>query len=193
MLFRSPGDPPYLLVVSGAEVARRLGELTNVSLVLGAAAEANRMRKQVQRDLDGARARRDALAAEVQQYAGLPERRKAASAAEAALATAQEAQAAAQRLRALAGRLEAAEAALAAASAEAARREPPSLAALDAALARASRLRELVIALQAAERDVTACRAAAAQAEREERGARERLHAAMAALGRCPLCGQSVS
>lgn len=191
--FARQGDAPYLLDVSGAEVARRLGELTNVSLVLGAAAEAGRLRKQAERDLDAARARRAALLAEVQQYAGLGERRKAVTAAEGALALAQEAHAAALRLRALVHRLEAAEAALAGSRAEAASREPPSLAQLDAAVARAARLRELVGGLQAAERDRAGHAAAAEEAERDGRQAEEAVHAAMAAIGHCPWCGQAVS
>jgi len=52
-------DPPYLLTESGRDVAAVLGRLTNVSMVLAAAAEAGRRRKQLARDLKGAEQRRD--------------------------------------------------------------------------------------------------------------------------------------
>jgi hypothetical protein len=167
---------PYLLSLPGTEIARRLGELTNVSLVLGAAADAGRLRKQAQRELDAARARRDALMEEAQEFAGIKERRTACTAAEAALAAAQVTAASIERLDVLQGRLHAAENAALVARAQAALQAPPSLECLEELAAAASRLRELADALEA-----------------EEFEAAELADQALADAGQCPLCGQAVT
>jgi len=83
--FARQHDPLYLLSAPGTAIARKLGDLTNVSLVFGAAAEAGRLRKQYDRDLKAARERRDALQEEAREFAGLRERRTAIAASEAAL------------------------------------------------------------------------------------------------------------
>jgi exonuclease SbcC len=186
-------DQPYLLALPPAEVARKLGELTNVSLVLGAAAEGNRLRKGYQRDLDAARARRDALMEEAQEFAGLRERRRACTAAEEALARAQAAAARAERLRALAGRLELYEARTGQARAEAARQAPPSLERLEALVRNRARLRELTDRLGGEESDARQLRKSAASARAAEKAAEQAIHAALAQAGRCPVCKQAVA
>jgi DNA repair exonuclease SbcCD ATPase subunit len=186
-------DPPYLLSAPGTEIARRLGDLTNVSLVFGAAAEANRRRKQLDRDLDGARTRRDALLAEAQQFVGLGARRKAAAAAEEALGRVQAMAAQAERLEALADRLELLETRAGHNRAEAARQAPPSLARLDALAARIARLRELGTQLQGAERDQAEQAARADGAVQDGNAAEAAVHAALAAAGQCFTCGQKVA
>jgi DNA repair exonuclease SbcCD ATPase subunit len=184
---------PYLLSLPGTEIARRLGDLTNVSLVLGAAAEAGRLRKRADRELEDARARRDALMAEAQEFAGIRERRAACTAAEEALAAVQATAALAERLRALTARLEAAEAAEAAARAEAACQAPPSLDRLNKLVTDWARLRHLSGQLEVAE-GAAAWHAGQAQAAlADERAAEEAIHAALADAGQCPLCGQAVA
>jgi exonuclease SbcC len=186
-------DPPYLLSLPGTEIAKRLGNLTGVSLVLGAAAEANRARKRHQHDLDAARARREELLEEAQQFAGLRERRRACTAAEEGLARVRALAARAERLRALAGRLGAAEEAEAGARAEAARQDPPDLARLEELAARAGRLRELGEDLEQAEADLAGCRETVSRAQAAEAAAEAALHAALADAGQCPVCGQAVT
>lgn len=61
-------DPPFLLTASGAEVARTLGALTNVDVVMAAAREANRLKLQ---HSSSARAAQDALAAVTEQLDAL--------------------------------------------------------------------------------------------------------------------------
>jgi DNA repair exonuclease SbcCD ATPase subunit len=184
---------PYLLSLPGTEIARRLGDLTNVSLVLGAAAEAGRLRKQAQRELDSARARRDALVEEAQEFAGIKERRAACTAAEEALAAAQATSASAERLRALTGRLEAAETAAAAARAEAACQAPPSLECLEELAAAVRRLRELADGLEAEEFEAAELADLARQAREDEQALEADLHKALADAGQCPVCGQAVT
>jgi DNA repair ATPase RecN len=185
-------DPPYLLTEPGTVVARRLGDLTNVSLVFGAAAEANRRRKQFARDLEAARARWDALQAEAREFTGLRERRAATGAAERLLEALQATAARRERLAALTDRLEAAEAASRRARAEAERQAPPSLEKLDALAARASRLRALAGVLQFAERRAAEAVGEAAAAREDEAAAHVAVHAALVKVGQCPTCGSVV-
>jgi DNA repair exonuclease SbcCD ATPase subunit len=191
--FAGQWDSPYLLALSGTALAQTLGELTNVSLVLTAAAEANRRRKRFARDLELTQARKDALLAQAREFAGLADRRRALRAAEAALERLRAASAALERLTALAGRLRAARAAADVARAEASRREPPSLERLEHLAARHARLRELAARLAAARSDAARFSAAAAQADRDSQAAHDGLHAALKACGQCPTCGSVVS
>lgn len=184
---------PFLLGLPGTEIARKLGDLTNVSLVLGAAAEAGRLRKQAQRELDAAQVRRDALMEEAQEFAGIRERRAACTAAEEALAAAQATSTAAERLRALTGRLEAAEGAAAAARAEAASQAPPPLDRLEELAASAARLRELADDLEREEFEAAELADLAREASRDEQGAEAAIHKALADAGQCPVCGQAVA
>jgi DNA repair exonuclease SbcCD ATPase subunit len=185
-------DPPFLLSVPPTEIARRLGDLTNVSLVFGAAAEAGRVRKQLSRDLDAACARRDALLAEMREFAGLKQRLQAAAAAEEVLARVQATAAACKRLDALTGRLCAAEDALLLARAEAALAVPPSLARLEELAAAEARLRGLAGGLLSAEREAAALAAEAEAAGRDEVKAHGAVHDALVAAGHCPVCGSTV-
>lgn len=182
-------DPPYLLSVPGTQLAQKLGDLTNVSLVFGAAAEANRARKQIARDLEGAKARRDDLEAEARQFAGLGEHRRAVTAAEEALERVRATAASIERLEALTSRLEAAESACRAAREEAVRQAPPSLGKLDGLLAKVARLRELGGQLVAAERGAARFGDEAEQAQADEETAQAAVHAALVAAGQCPTCG----
>jgi DNA repair exonuclease SbcCD ATPase subunit len=191
--FAGQFDMPYLLDVAGTGLARELGELTNVSMVLAAASEANRRRKQFERDLKAAVERRDALMEQAQAFAGLPGRRKAAAAAEEELGRLLEASASLERLRALTARLRAAETAAAEAAAEAARRAPPSIADLEDLARRAVLLEALLRRLREAE-DAALELAVVARAEQDGVGAAHAaLHDALKALGECPTCGSIIS
>jgi DNA repair exonuclease SbcCD ATPase subunit len=186
-------DPPFLLALPPAKIAQALGDLTNVSLVLGAAALAGRKRKQLARDLETACGRRDALLAEAQEFASLKDCLEACTAAEKALARVQVLAARAGWLEALTARLELLETRLRLARAETARQAPPSLKKLDALEARITRLQELAGTLEGAEAGAARCRAAARQAELAEQAAHDAIHAALAAAGQCPTCLQAVA
>jgi exonuclease SbcC len=191
--FASQLDPPFLLTVPGTELARALGELTNVSLVLNAAASANRVRKSLDRDLATAETRLGELTAEAQQYAGLAGRRRAVRTAEEALGRHQAVSQRLDRLRALAGRLSAAEGAFQAAAGEAARQAPPSLDRLDEVAARLARLRQLSSAAAVADAGVISRARDAEQAAAASTLAEETLHAALREAGQCPVCGNEIS
>jgi DNA repair exonuclease SbcCD ATPase subunit len=185
-------DAPFLLGLPGTQLAQRLGELTNVSLVLGAAAAASRVRKQLDRQLAEAVARRDQLLEQAQRYVTLGERRRAVTAAEEALERHRLASARLERLRALTGRLEAAEAASRAASGEAERQAPPSLEKLEGLTARLALLRVLQQAVIDAEREIVLADSEERHAAEAEVTAGATLHAALAAAGECPVCGSII-
>jgi DNA repair ATPase RecN len=186
-------DPPFLLTESGRDVAAVLGRLTNVSMVLAAAAEAGRRRKQAARDLKGADARLAELREQAQEFAGLGDRRRAIGRAEAALETAQGLAAQLEQLRGLVSRVAESgdQARQARAAAQAA--EPPSTAALDELLARRDRLAALLDEHADAAREVTVDIVLARGAEQAEAGAHKALHGALVAAGTCPTCGQPVT
>ena len=191
--FASQLDPPFLLTVPGTELARALGELTNVSLVLNAAASAGRVRKSLDRDLATATAALGGLTAEAQQYAGLAGRRNAVRTAEEALGRHQAAARRLDRLRALAGRLSAAEGAYQAAADEAARQAPPSLARLDELTSRLARLRQLAGAVAVADAGVISRARDAEQAAAACTLAEETLRSALHEAGQCPVCGSEIT
>jgi DNA repair ATPase RecN len=192
--FAGQFDPPYLLNVPGTQLAQTLGELTNVSLVLTAAAEANRRRKRFDRDLEAARERSATLLAEsVAAMTGLAERRKAVQAAEEALSRLGAASVSLSRLEALTARLRAAQGTAASARAEAARQEPPSLQRLEDLAARLQRLEDLAARLRAAQQAGLRCTAQAAQAGREAQAAADSLHTVLARAGQCPTCGSTIT
>jgi DNA repair exonuclease SbcCD ATPase subunit len=187
-------EAPYLLDVPGTEIARTLGDLTNVSLVLGAAGEAGRTRKRLERELATARARREALLEEAQAFAGLRERRAACTAAEEALEGLQELSGRTARLQALTDRLGAAEAALE--SARAVTGTPPDMALVDelaAARARVARLASLARGLRDATGAAARLRGEADQAARDAVAAEQAVHAALVEAGQCPVCGSAVT
>jgi DNA repair protein SbcC/Rad50 len=186
-------DPPFLLTGTGTEVARTLGELTNVTLVFSAAAEASRRRKETTRDLKSAESRHAALLAEVQQFRGLRERRAAIDAAEEALRSARVKALARDRLRDLAGRLGVSQEAAAAARAVAVSQAPPPLESLYRLADRLARVKSLVRQLDMAEREA-ARYAADARDELSRAGQlHNSVHAALVAAGQCPTCGSTIS
>jgi DNA repair ATPase RecN len=82
--FAGQFDRPYLLDDSGSEVARELGELTNVSRIFEAVREANRRRLSTGQELKTREADLEDLKQQTETFRGLPARVKACEEAEAA-------------------------------------------------------------------------------------------------------------
>jgi DNA repair ATPase RecN len=183
---------PFLLAETGTEVARVLGELTNVSMVLRAAAEAGRVRKQLERDARTAAVLLESLLGLQQDYAGLDGQRAAIAEAEQALDGIEAGRARVLRLWQLADRLEAAAAAAEQAAAAAVAAAPPDLARLEQGLAKLTRLRALDAAYAEADQAVTYWAGEARAAAGREEAAHAAVHSALVAAGQCPLCGQEV-
>lgn len=191
--FDSQLEPPYLLADPPSQIARKLGQLTNVSLVFGAAAEANRVRKQHARALDEARERRGRLAEEMRGFAGLKTRHEAVRSAEEGLERVRAMDESRKRLETLQDRLRAAEEELESVRADAARQAPPPLDRLEELMSRRSRLLEVAGELETAQRQVTRHRDKAETAQTMLASAEAALHDVLAAAGQCPVCGQAVT
>lgn len=182
-------DPMFLLTSSGGDVARRLGELTNVTLLLEAAREANRRRLEVSAALKREQARLAALKEHAARFAGLREQREAMAAAERTLGAARELE---KRRNSLALRVAALELAEAQAAVAAVPPEIPSVEGIAVLVGKRSRLQARLAAIADLEQFAgQASDRAGIEAAAEER-ARTTLHRELADAGRCPTCGQAV-
>jgi DNA repair protein SbcC/Rad50 len=188
--FAGQFDPPFLLRDTASEVARVLGQLTNVTLIFRASQEAGRRKKALGADLKSAEAELARLRTEAQRFAALPARLAAAQQAEAALAALQETQARAAKLQASLSRLRAAQAVLSQASPLPP--EPPDLTALFALHARHARLTALLGGHQNAAMNHGKATEAIAQTAIAAGACESEIAKALEAAGICPTCGQEV-
>lgn len=187
--FASQFDRPFLLAESGAEVARVLGRLTNVTLLFNAARESNTRRLRAAHRLEDARQEEARLKTELQRYAGLPQRVGKLDNAAAALQLAQGYQARADRLRALLGAVTTAQATL---QSVVVPPPVPSLTGLQNGVAWVERLRNLILATEIAHRWLQSCTAEVTKQQQAEAQAEADLHKLLSDAGYCPLCGQVI-
>lgn len=187
--FAGQHDAPFLLLDSGANVARTLGELTNVDRIFEAGREALRRRNAASSTLKTREADLAALIADAKQYAGLPRRLSAVQSAERAAEKAAALVDQARRLRDALDRLEIAQGVL---ERSAALPALPSFQAVEEAQLRLSDLRTLLRSW--ADRSHNAIvwdREATKQATEVQRLERE-LHEALVAAGTCPTCDRAM-
>ncbi len=192
--FAGQFDRPYLLDASGGEVARTLGELTNVTILLNAAREAQRRKNAVAAQQRDVQERLERTRADAQRFRGMPARKAAVQAAEGALSAAQELQDRLDRLKVHVGQLyqatrnqQLARATLVDAG------EVPDVSALEDAHKRITRLKELTGRVQSAaylrgesEKVINSCISSAASADQQ-------FQVVLREAGVCPTCGQEVS
>jgi exonuclease SbcC len=191
--FAGQFDRPFLVDETGSAVARVLGELTNVTIVLNAAREAGRRKKGAARDLQGAEARLEALHDKAQQFAGLKDQRASLSEAESALERAAALESRLESLRALVTQADA-QRVITEKAEEVARswQRAVDLSGLDRVEQRLQALRDLVAARELGETAVQLWGDRERVARRAEAEGHEAVHAALVAAGQCPLCGQPV-
>lgn len=188
--FAGQFDGPYLLTdVSGGDVARVLGKLTNVTLIFNAAREAKRRRGGIAADLKAAEAELARLQDQAQRFATLGVRLGALQEAEEALERLRQAETRRDRLKELVDRLSAAQAFVSAVPKVA---EVPDLTALEEAWSRKDRLSvllaQLAVWLQQEQQAVDAVARWAGEAESLDR----EFHLKLAEAGTCPLCGSEI-
>lgn len=181
---------PFLLGATGTEIARVLGDLTNVSMLFRAAQEAGRVRKGADRDIKNAETRLEQLQKRAGEFAALEGQLAAIEQAEQAAARAGELDGQLFRLGGLIHRAETAVAGLEQAKQAATACAPPDLTRLEAGLAKYTRLRELIAAHDAAEVGVEQWSGEATVAQQREKTAHQALHTAQESIGLCPLCGR---
>jgi DNA repair ATPase RecN len=191
--FAGQFDSPYLLDASGGQVAKTLGELTNVTVVLDAASRAQSLKRSINAELKAATAERDRLAAQVRAYDDIEDEAARLEEAQRALERATAAAAARGRLETLLGNLRSALASREAARAALEQATVPDFTALEECTSRLNRLRQLHLTLVGAIEARAHFTEALAAAAREERAAQEGLHATLVSAGRCPTCGQETA
>lgn len=188
--FAGQFDRPYLLDDSGAQVARTLGELTNVTVLFESAREANRLRLQASSQLKAATDELTELAAKAQEFRTLPAQIAAVEHAEQVLSTAASVEAQARDLER--------EVVVAAAAAQeyAQAREsqvpaPPDLSSLEAALAELSAYETLVQSWVGANQAVVEHQGRVTEAQHALADADQAYTGYMLDLDVCPTCGAS--
>lgn len=185
-------DAPFLLGESGSQVARMLGELTNVTLVFEAAREAARRKAGTAADLKRTESEVARLNAQLAAYAELFDWLAAQERAEQRLDAAQEAARRAERLGFLLELCRRDGAVVAAAQGRVRAAGPPSLDRMEELAARSVRLRELLSALADAENDIEVFRDRVGQLARQEDAARREYRQVLIDAGKCPMCLQEV-
>lgn len=188
--FSSQFDAPFLLDESGAKIAAALGSLTNVTLLFTAARESNRRRLRVKDRLDDAQADVVRLTAELQKFAGLPQRQAAIAQAEALFARVDVIAKRYWRLGELVRAVSVAQHKVDQAASTAARPQVPSLDRLNALLGRAAQLRVLIQSCDTLHVSVQKWHAEVRQQDAVRQDADARLHKVLEDAGVCPLCGQ---
>lgn len=191
--FAGQHDMPYLLTDSGSQVARVLGELTNVTLVLDAAREANRRKLETQRDLRQAEARLTELKKQAQGFRGLKTRRDAALEAREHLECIDQITGAWQRLHALVEKLGGARNMLRAAEKHLELTSVPSGERMTELADQRERLAELLVTWNGELAEAYEAADEAQNCQDGETRLHGELHQALLDAGRCPTCGQVVS
>jgi DNA repair protein SbcC/Rad50 len=190
--FASQFDRPYLLDSSGGEVARTIGSLTNLNLLLEASREAARRHKETGRFLAVSRTELEGLEKEREQYADLPARQAALHGAEVAFSRAEElgykSMAIRDRtndVRQLTYQAELAEKVLKQIA-------PPSLDKLNEILARRNTLRACLTEFSEANVKGQHAKARADAQELLKVDIEEKLEQVLEDAGICPTCGQAI-
>ena len=191
--FAGQFDRPYLLDATGGQVARVLGELTNVTLVFDAAREATRRKQETARELKRAEQELVSLREQAQRFRSLKARRQALEEARKRADGADYIADNLERLRKLAAQHSSLTQALELASRRLGAMDVPSLTALEAMQQRLQRLASLRESWQADFHNCQKLQQWEAQAAQEEEAAHQELHAMLLAAGACPTCGQAVS
>jgi ABC-type dipeptide/oligopeptide/nickel transport system ATPase component len=193
--FSTQHDAPFMLASPGSAVAKAIGELTNVSILMGAVREANR-RRTAEANEERVRAREVAeCVAELKAMSNLPQRKALLEQAAAHIAAADAAQNAGQDIVLLSmARKNALEAKQAA---EAAVKDVAGWVELvDAAEQIASQwssLESLAAERKKAQQNVAALTELAGQQEQGAVMFEQQAHDVLVLAGECPTCGQAVT
>jgi DNA repair exonuclease SbcCD ATPase subunit len=190
--FAGQFDRPFLLDETGSQVARTLGELTNVDLLFEAAREGERRRRSFMAMLKSAEQRLEVLQAGVEQYRDLPAKRRAGQAAEAAMARAAALDQRVSRLRMLRTQLEDAQQVRSSSQQAVIATTPPSLEYAEDIGKRLTQLRGLFALYDHAQAEAAQQQGIMEQARLHEKAGRTAYHDKLVKAGKCPVCGQGV-
>lgn len=185
--FADQFDKPYLLDATGSEIARSLGELTEVTRIFAAVKEANRRKGAVSSTLSTRRSDLAAAQEAAEGFRDLPTQVRALTALEARWAAIREESYRAQRLEDAIARVEVSESALRQLGAPIP--VPPSLVELEAAAEKLKRYEALLREWVGAQRAVADADRGLAELEMAVPKLREELHEVLKNAGECPTCG----
>jgi DNA repair protein SbcC/Rad50 len=191
--FAGQFERPFLLDASGGQVARTLGELTNVTLVLDAAREATRRKLETARELKRAEAELESLKVQAAAFRRLRERREAMAEAQERMVSVTAITEQLTRMRKLAEMHRQAAGAVHRAQSHLEALDVPSLDQLDRKVSMVARLVSFRETLSTQHTEHGKCLIRADQATREEEAAHQELHDLLTGAGVCPTCGQAVS
>lgn len=189
--FAGQFDRPYLLDSSPAEVARNLGQLTNVSTVFAAAREAARRQREAQSELRTREADLAALVHQAQSFKDLRTRVAAQEDLESRLEDLVKRETQLERFTSLSSDLSVSETALRQASVEVSRSEPPKLDAVYALRGRSSSLQGLMAAWVRGSREAKEAALEEAQVTEALEAVQVKRHGVLHSAGTCPTCHQS--
>jgi len=192
LTFAGQFDQPYLLADSGGQVARALGELTNVTVIFEAVREANRRRQATNVQLRSRKADLQRATDELQNYRRLPRQLQAMSKAEEVLERAKSLQVDVDKLRRALQTYELAERVLEKADA-AVGRPLPILEPLEKLLARRAELADKLKSIAHLQNMYAVAVAGIEIATKQEEQAHRELHSTLVAAGVCPTCGADTS
>lgn len=187
--FASQLDMPYLLRTSASEVARTLGDLTNVSVIFEASREALRRKTSFSATYRTREGDLATLEPRLSRYDDLPARRSAIERAEKAFNAAQNAQNRLQRLEDVLLTLQTASARLRAA--ESATGPLPDIERLLSIYNRYKALSSTLTALQSASSSLASAEASSDEAATQIENLSVEYDNALHEAGTCPTCGQS--
>lgn len=187
--FAGQFDPPFLLTESGAQVARVLGELTNVSTILEAAREGNRRRNAAQTTLRTRQADLAQLQTRAQEFRTVAIQLARCSEAESMMGQVERLSSQLGRLKTLVVELRVAEDVLT-------RAVVPTVPSVDAVTQAQERLLQCYTQLSTISVSGNSVKVSSDQmteAETQSRQWHAALHQMLIDAGTCPTCGQSTS
>jgi DNA repair exonuclease SbcCD ATPase subunit len=187
--FASQFDRPYLLDDSGANVARALGEMTNVTTIFEAVRSANKIRLAAASTLKTRRSDLQSLSDRLKAYAGLADRLTTLKTTEELAAQANERHRKTDQLEKALRTLQLAELTLAKATDLP---DVPSAEPLNALLERLKGLKSALDADETATTRLDDANRALTALEREHERMNEQLSVLVGQLALCPTCGQPV-
>ena len=188
--FAGQHDLPYLLGETAGQVARVLGDLTNVSTIFEAVREANKKKISASSLLKTRQADLDKIREQAQEFVGLRQRMDAVEASEKLLEEISSLTDTLARLENATASLERSEALLAK---HVVLPEVPSLAAVEQAERELMAVRAAVVKWAQSQKKFAEAQQALEAASTAEKKAHEEFHTKLAELGTCPTCGQGVS
>jgi hypothetical protein len=186
--FVAQHDPPYLLKSTGSQIARVFGDLTNVSRILEAVREANRLKASASSELRTREADLAVIRGQVSSFSDLPVLRSAVEEADSILSVVKDLRDRCSRLSSVISDIGIAESVLS-------RAQVPSVPDISVVVRSFSEYGDAKSSVRAwilARGRVDSCLSSVEKSVGDESSCKEELHSVLVAAGKCPTCGSVV-